>query len=458
MPGTSLDERAVTARPTRDELIAAGRAARDRLPPSAIEGWRAAADRGDPVQLLDGQATTRIPELVPVRYGRMAVSPFTFYRGAALPMAADLAPGPTSGILVQLCGDAHLSNFGLYATPERAEVFDINDFDETLEGPFEWDLERLAASLVVAARSRGFAARDGRHAVHRAMRSYRERMAGYAQARAIEVYYASVAVSTILGYVDKRARPMIEAAVRSASHHDSIHELPKLTAIVDGKRRIVERPPVIVHRDDVTNPLVSTALAGYRDSLEDDRRALLDRYAVVDYAMKVVGVGSVGLGAFVLLLDSGAADDPLFLQAKQAEASVYERFLGPSAKPSHGARVVAGQRLLQAASDVLLGWTVGDLGRHWYVRQLQDQKASAVVEAMTVEDLASWGELCGWALARGHARSGEPATIAGFLGDDSAYDHALGAFAETYADLTERDFAAFQAAIASGRIVAQSGV
>ena len=212
--GTSLDVRAVTARPTRDELIAAGRAARDRLPASALAGWRPAADRGEPVQLLVGQATTRAAELVPVRYGRMAVSPFTFYRGAALPMAADLAPGPTSGILVQLCGDAHLSNFGLYATPERAEVFDINDFDETLEGPFEWDLERLAASLIVAARSRGFAASDGRHAVHRAIRSYRERMAGYAEGRAIEVYYASVAVSTILTYVDKRARPMIEAAVR----------------------------------------------------------------------------------------------------------------------------------------------------------------------------------------------------------------------------------------------------
>jgi uncharacterized protein (DUF2252 family) len=453
-----MDKRAVTARPSHDELIAAGRAARDRLRPAVLEKWQPAADRPDPVQLFEGQATSRAPELVPVRYGRMAVSPFTFYRGAALPMAADLAPGPTSGILVQLCGDAHLSNFGLYATPERAEVFDINDFDETLAGPFEWDLERLAASLVVAARSRGFAAHDARHAVHRAMLSYRERMAGYATGRAIEVYYASVAVSTILGYVDKRARPMIEAAVRSASHHDSIHELPKLTAIVDGKRRIVDRPPVILHRDDVTEALVNSVLSGYRDSLEDDRLVLLDRYSVVDDAMKVVGVGSVGLGAFVMLLDGGTGDDPLFLQAKQAEASVYERFLGPSPKPSHGARVVAGQRLLQAASDVLLGWTVGDLGRHWYVRQLQDQKASAVVEAMTVEDLATWGELCGWALARGHARSGEPATIAGFLGDDPAYVHALGAFAETYADLTERDFAAFQAAIASGRIVAQSGV
>src|SRR6476620_11702565 len=318
---SAMDERAVTARPPRDELIAAGRAARERLSPAMLEKWQPAADRPDPVQLFEGQATTRAPELVPVRYGRMAVSPFTFYRGAALPMAADLAPGPMSGILVQLCGDAHLSNFGLYATPERAEVFDINDFDETLEGPFEWDLERLAASLAVAARSRGFAASDGRHAVHRAMQSYRDRMAGYARSRAIEVYYASVAVSTILGYVDKRARPMIEAAVHSASHHDSIHELPKLTAIVDGRRRIVDRPPVILHRDDVTQPLVNSVLAGYRDSLEDDRLALLDHYSVVDYAMKVVGVGSVGLGAFVMLLDGGGGDDPLFLQAKQAEAS-----------------------------------------------------------------------------------------------------------------------------------------
>ena len=226
-----------------------------------------------------------------------------------------------------------------------------------------------------------------------------------------------MAVSTILAYVDKRARPMIESAARTATHHDSIHELPKLTAIVDGKRRIVDHPPVIVHREDVTNPFVTTAIATYRASLLEDRRALFDRYAVVDYAMKVVGVGSVGLFAIVMLLDGGTDDDPLFLQAKQAEASVYERFLGPSPKPSHGARVVAGQRLLQAASDVLLGSTVGDGGRHWYVRQLQDQKASAVVEAMTVDDLATWGELCGWALARGHARSGEPATIAGFLGE-----------------------------------------
>jgi uncharacterized protein (DUF2252 family) len=410
------------------------------------------------VALLEEQNVTREPDLVPVRHGRMMVSPFTFYRGAAKIMAADLKDTPRAGLTVQLCGDAHLSNFGLFASPERSEVFDINDFDETLRGPFEWDLARLAASLVVAARSRGFTVHDGRHAVHRAMRSYRDRMAEYATMRAIDVYYSSVAITSVVTYLDKRARPMIESAVQSAAHHDSIHELAKLTAIVDGKRRIVDRPPVVVHRADATNPLVTSALASYRASLLDDRRALLDRYEIVDYAMKVVGVGSVGLGAMILLLDGGSDADPLFLQAKEAQASVYERFIGPSSQPTHGDRVVAGQRRLQATTDVLLGAAVGELGRQWYVRQLADQKGSAVVEAMTVDDLGAWGELCGWALARGHARSGEPATIAAYLGADDAFDRAMALFAETYADQTARDYATFSAAIASGRIVAQSGV
>ena len=448
----------MTSRPTRDALRAAGQAARIRLSPASLADWRPAGDRPDPVALLEEQAVTRLPELVPVRYGRMAVSPFTFYRGAALPMAADLAAAPSSGVIVQLCGDAHLSNFGLFASPERDELFDINDFDETLHGPFEWDLARLAASLVVAGRSRGFTVHANRRAVHRAMRSYRDRMTTYAAMRAIEVYYSSVEVSSILTFVNKRARPMIETAVKSAAHHDSLHELPKLTAVIDGNRRIVDRPPVIVHRSDVTSPLVDSVIASYRDSLQEDRLVLLDRYEIVDYAIKVVGVGSVGLAAGIVLLDGGSDDDPLFLQLKEAQASVYERFLGPSRQPSHGARVVAGQRRLQAAGDVLLGSAVGGQGRHWYIRQLQDQKASAVVEAMTEDDLASWGELCGWALARGHARSGEPSTIAGYLGDDDAFERAMEAFAETYADQTEHDFDAFTAAIKSGRIVAEAGV
>jgi len=445
--------------PTRDQLQAEGVSARKKLPPEALATWRPAADRPDPIALLIEQGADRIQDLIPGRYGRMSPSPFTFYRGAALPMAADLTARPSTGLRVQLCGDAHLSNFGLFASPERAELFDINDFDETLHGPFEWDLLRLAASLVVAGRSRAFTAHDNRHVVRHAMRSYRERMHEYATMRAIDVYYSSVAVASIMAFVGKAARPMIQTAVRTAAHHDALHELPKLTEVTDGHRRIVDHPPVIVHRPEITNPLVTTVLASYRESLQEDRRVLLDRYEIVDYALKVVGVGSVGLGAFAVLMDgAGSDDDPLFLQVKEAQASVYERFLGPSGQATHGARVVAGQRRLQAATDVFLGSAVGKRGRHMYIRQLQDQKAGAVVEAMTLDDLTAWGELCGWALARGHARSGEPASIAAYLGDDDAVDRAFGDFAEAYADQTERDYAAFTAAIASGRIVAETGV
>jgi uncharacterized protein (DUF2252 family) len=388
----------------------------------------------------------------------MAVSPFTFYRGAALPMASDLSVGPRTEIEVQICGDAHLSNFGLFASPERDLLFDINDFDETLRGPFEFDLKRLAASLVVAGRDRAFTSHDTKHIVHRAMRSYRDRMAEYATMRAIDVYYARVDATGIRAYVDKRARAMIKGTVKATTHHDAIHELPKLTAVVDGKRRIVERPPTLVKLKAVTEPMADAAFDAYRETLQEDRRVLLDRYALADYALKVVGVGSVGLAAFVALFTGAADDDPLFLQIKEAEASVYERYLRPSGRASHGERVVTGQRRLQAASDILLGWGVGARGRHAYIRQLQDQKGSAVIETMTIEDLATWGELCGWALARGHARSGEPATIAAYLGTDDAFVHAMAAFAEAYADQNERDHAALLAAIASGRITAEHGV
>ena len=444
---------------TREELRAAGAVARARVPPSAHAGWSPAPGRPDPVALLLEQATSRIPELVPIRHGRMAVSPLTYYRGAALPMAADLATTPSSGVIAQLCGDAHLSNFGLFASPERDLVFDINDFDETLDGPFEWDVKRLAASIVVAARVRGFDARTARHAVHRVVRSYREQMAGYADMRAIDVFYSRVDAAGILAYVDRRAKPFLDRTVRSAHHHDALHELPRLTEVdATGHRRIVDRLPVISHPPIATPERVEAVLGDYRASLQEDRRALLDRYALEDVALKVVGIGSVGLYAFAALLVGGAADDPLFLQVKQAEASVLERFLPRSRQPSDGARVVAGQRRLQAASDVLLGWSVGQEGRHWYLRQLQDQKGGAVVDAMTPEDLAAWGELCGWALARGHARSGEPAEIAAYLGPDNAFERAIGVFADAYADQNERDHAAFVAAITAGRITAQSGV
>jgi uncharacterized protein (DUF2252 family) len=445
--------------PSRDERRQAGAEARTRVPPAAHAGWRPAPGRPDPVTLLEEQAATRVPELVPIRHGRMAVSPFTYYRGAALPMAADLSAAPTSGIVVQLCGDAHLSNFGLFASPERDLVFDVNDFDETLHGPFEWDVKRLAASVVVAGRSRGFDPHGTRHAVHLAVGAYRQRMAAYADMRAIDVYYSRVDAAGILAYVDHRARPFLQQAVRAAHHHDALHELPKLTSVdAEGRRRIVDHPPLITHPPGVTTDLLTSAVAGYRESLQEDRRVLLDRYEIADLAMKVVGVGSVGLYALAALLLGGDDDDPLFLQLKQAEPSVLERFLPPSNQGSHGARVVAGQRRLQASSDILLGWTVGPQGRNWYVRQLQDQKGGAVIDAMTPEDLAAWGELCGWALARGHARSGQPAEIAGYLGDDRAFDHAIGDFAVAYADQNERDHAAFVAAIRAGRIAAEPGV
>jgi uncharacterized protein (DUF2252 family) len=444
--------------PSREQRLASGLAARKRVPFESHAGWQPAVDRPDPVDLLLGQATTRMPDLVPVRHGRMAASPFSFYRGAALPMAADLSVTPSSGLIVQLCGDAHMSNFGLFASPERKQVFDINDFDETLHGPFEWDVKRLAASLMVAGRERGFAAHDARHVVAGAVRAYRERMTEYATLAPIAVYYSQVDVESVLAYVDKRARPFLRDTVRKATHHDALHELPKLTEVdASGQRRIVDHPPIIAHVAEAEPRLVQSALAGYRETLLEDRRVLLDRYTFVDAAMKVVGVGSVGLGAMVgLFLADG--EDPLFLQVKQAEASVLERFLPATTEPSPGARVVAGQRRLQATTDILLGWTTGEHGRHWYVRQLQDQKGGAVLEAMTLDDLAAWAELCGWALARGHARSGDPAELAGYLGSDDQVDRAMTSFATVYADQNERDYTSFVAAIAAGRVQAQEGV
>ena len=443
---------------TRQDRRAAGVAARKRVPPAGIAAWAVAPNRPDPVDLILGQATTRIPELVPVRHGRMSATPFAFFRGGALVMAADVAPLPLSGITAQVCGDAHLVNFGLFASPERDLLFDVNDFDETLTGAWEWDLMRLAASLVLASRSRSFTAHQSRHAVLEAVRTYRERMAEYASMRAIDVYYARVDSSAIVEFANKRARPYLQSTIHAAAHHDALHELPKITAVSDGERRISDHPPIITHPDELSPEVIAKGLAAYSHSLQEDRRVLLDRYEFVDAALKVVGVGSVGLGAYVVLLEGGSDDDPLFLQVKVAEASVYERFTHASRFTTHGERVVAGQRQLQAASDVLLGAGVGLLGRHAYVRQLQDQKGSAVVEIMAHDDLVTWGRLCGWALARGHARSGDPSMLAGYLGDDDVMDRALADFAERYADQTERDYAAFVAAIKQGRVQAETGI
>ena len=457
-----MDEPSAIAEPQlpgRDELSARGRAARDRLPLADHGSWRASDRKADPVDLIADQATTRMPELVPVRHGRMAVSAATFYRGAALPMAADLACLPNSGLKVQLGGDAHLSNFGIFASPERDLLFDMNDFDETLSGPFEWDVKRLATSCVIAARSRGFSEHDGKRAAHAAVRSYRERIGRYAGLSALEIYYSHVDVAEIMDFVDKRARPYLASTVKAATRHDALAAFAKLTAVDDdGVLHLVDRPPTMFHSALMAQADPHHALRRYRATLQEDRRALLDRYRFVDAAVKVVGVGSVGLGAIVVLMTEGASGAPLFLQVKEAEASVLERFLVKSPFENHGERVVAGQRRLQAASDILLGWTKGRLGRHVYVRQLHDQKGSAVVEAMTADDLKTWAVLCGWALARGHARSGYPASIAAYLGDGDVFDHAIGDFAVAYADQTERDFEAFTAAIRAGRLVAQSGV
>jgi uncharacterized protein (DUF2252 family) len=374
-------------------------------------------------------------------------------------MAADLATRPHTHLMVQLGGDAHLSNFGLFASPERDLLFDMNDFDETLVGPFEWDVKRLATSCVVAARSRAFSAHDGKHAAHAAVRSYRERMHVYAGLSALEIYYSHVDVAEIMEFVDKRARPYLASTVKAATHHDALAAFAKLTEVDDtGALHLVDRPPTMFHSSLMEQADPHFALRHYRSTLQEDRRALLDRYRLVDAAVKVVGVGSVGLGAIIVLMIEGASGAPLFLQVKEAEASVLERFLTRSPFENHGERVVAGQRRLQAASDILLGWTKGRLGRHVYVRQLHDQKGSAVIEAMTADDLKTWAVLSGWALARGHARSGDPASIAAYLGDDDAFDHALGAFAVAYADQTERDFEAFTAAITTGRLEAHAGV
>ncbi len=444
--------------PSRAQRRTLGQAARQRVPPEAHLDWRPAADRPDIVALLAEQATTRLPELVPIRHGRMAVSPLTFYRGAALPMAADLAGSPDSGIVVQLGGDAHLSNFGLFASPERTLLFDMNDFDETLPGPWEWDVKRLAGSLVVAARVLGVGSHEAHHAALEAVRSYQHHMGEYAGMRAIDIYYARVDAQSTITSATKRTRSFVASTVKSAAHHDALHELPKLTEVgPDGRRRIIDRPPTTMHDDRMQADAVASSVRDYASTLQEDRRDLLHRYQVIDAAIKVVGVGSVGLEAAVALLDAGDPDDPLFLQVKEAEASVLERFLGPSGFAHHGERVVAGQRRLQAATDMLLGWTTGPFGRHLYVRQLQDQKAGAVIDAMTLADLEGWGTLCGWALARGHARSGDAAAIAGYLGDDDAFAHAIGEFAARYADQTDRDYATLLAAIKDGRLAAQMG-
>jgi uncharacterized protein (DUF2252 family) len=465
---------------------ARGLAARDRVPLAGHGEWAPAADRFDPVALVAAQNVRRDPDLVPVRHGRMMASPFTFFRGTAALMAADLATTPDAGLEVQLCGDAHLSNFGVYGSPERRLVFDVNDFDETLPGPFEYDVKRLAASLTVAARDNGFGPAEGRTVTAAAVAAYREAMHRFADMRTLEVWYAHVAgddlervvrevldagvASGQLGSKQaKTAHKRFEKGVRKARGRDSLHALGKLAEVVDGSYRIVSDPPVVVPArelhtvyDQPAGPIEQVILRqfdDYRSTLQPDRRVLLGRFTVVDWARKVVGVGSVGTRAFIVLLEGRDQQDPLFLQVKEASPSVLAAHLRPSVYAHQGERVVQGQRLMQATSDIFLGWTHGvQADRHFYWRQLRDMKGSADVEGLTPVGMTYYGRLCAWTLARAHARSGDPVAIAAYLGDDDAFDRALADFAAAYADQTERDFEAFTAAIAGGRLDAVAGV
>jgi uncharacterized protein (DUF2252 family) len=458
---------------SREERVARGKQARQDYPLEA-HAYLAMTDDRDPVGLLLDQAQSRVPELVPVRHGRMLVSPFTFYRGAALPMAADLAAGPSTSLIAQLCGDAHLSNFGAFASPERRMVFDVNDFDETLPGPFEWDVKRLAASLVVAGIENGFTRKDRRRAVLDAAMSYRDAMRDFATRPLLDVWYAHLDIEQALVDYGAELKPkrtkQMQAALAKAHTHDSMQALSKLTQMVDGRRQITATPPTIVPVEDLAGDVETDAIYGvindvvakYRRTLQSDRRALLERFSVIQVARKVVGVGSVGTQAFIVLMDAQDGNEPLFLQAKQAEASVLARYVGASPYDNHGERVVAGQHLMQAESDIFLGWTrsTGPYGAagDYYIRQLRDWKFSLAIEQVRPPGMAAYARMCGWTLARGHARSGDRIAIAAYLGGSRRFDNAIADFAETYAEQNERDYSAFQEAVQQGRAEAMSGI
>jgi uncharacterized protein (DUF2252 family) len=459
---------------TPAERAARGKAERGEQPRSAHADWGPAPGRADPIDLLEEQARTRLPELGAIRYGRMLVSPFTFFRGAAALMAADLADGPRTGLHTQLCGDAHLSNFGIFAAPDRRLVFSINDFDETLPGPFEWDVKRLAASFAVAGRDRGFGEDARRTAVMTTVRAYREAMARFATMRNLDVWYTRLDVGRIreqLGAeMSRKQLKRLRTRVADVHTKDSMRALAKLCDTVDGELRIVGSPPLVTpiedvlpgaeqqHLEDVVRRMIRT----YRRTLPPDRRRLLASYRYVHAARKVVGVGSVGARTWILLLVGRDDADPLFLQFKEAQASVLEPFLGKSQFNQHGHRVVDGQRMMQAAADIMLGWerikTIDGEQRDFYIRQLWDAKGSAEVESMEPPGLEAYGRICGWTLARAHARSGDRIAVAGYLGRGATFDRAMASFAESYADQNERDYDALREAASSGRVAADTGV
>jgi uncharacterized protein (DUF2252 family) len=482
-----------SAHPSVEERTQKGIEARNRASRSSHAKWRTATDRPDPVDLLIEQNVTREPDLVPVRHGRMMVSPFTFYRGAAKVMAADLKDTPVAGLDAQLCGDAHLSNFGLFGSPERRLLFDLNDFDETLPGPFEYDVKRMAASFTIAGRYNGFSTADARAATLAAVTAYREAMAQFATMRTMDVWYAHLDEDQIMESVRstvaetrteskaarkdkktqeklaKRAEKRAEQTRRKAYTRDSLQALSKLAEFVDGTYRIVSQPPIVVPMRDLAatygispeavGPAIRDQFEAYRATLQHDRRQLLERFEVVDVARKVVGVGSVGTRAFIVLLQGRDEHDPLFLQIKEATASVLEAYLPKSRYRMHGERVVHGQRMMQAASDIYLGWTHGvDVKRHFYWRQLRDMKGSVLVESMTPLGLTFYAGICGWTLARAHARSGDPVAMSAYLGNSDAFDKSITDFSERYADQNEQDYEQFVKAIRSGRLEAREGV
>jgi uncharacterized protein (DUF2252 family) len=457
------------------ERVAHGKAARAEVSRSSHALYEPPPRRTDPIKLLERQAKTRVPELIPIRYGRMLVSAFTFYRGAALIMANDLAATPRSGLHVQCCGDAHLSNFGVFASPERRLVFDLNDFDETLPGPWEWDVKRLAVSMLIAARNNDFSVKDQDQIVLDTVEGYRSAMTGFAAMKDLDVWYAHLDIETTVRELGPQLKPKTvkrgEKTLAKARTKDSMSAFSKLTRVVDDEARIVAEPPLIVPIDDLVEGQerdemfdgLHELLRGYRATLEHDRRVLLERFRLVDLARKVVGVGSVGTRAWIALMLGRDDQDPLFLQLKEAESSVLEQFLEPSEFKNHGERVVTGQRLMQASSDIFLGWLHVESGidgqqRDFYGRQLKDWKGSAEIEQMIPKGMAAYGRVCGWTLARAHARSGDRIAIASYLGKGPTFDRAIVEFSHAYAEQNERDYKALAAAVESGRITAEKGL
>ena len=437
---------------TRDERRAAGKALRDKLSRTSHANWKPPTDRQDPIDLLIESNKGRHKQLLPIRYGRMVQSPFAFYRGAAAIMAADLARTPATGIGVQACGDCHLMNFGGFATPERHIVFDINDFDETLPAPWEWDIKRLATSIVIAGHNNGFNKEEMREGALRCVQSYREHMQTYANMSVLGIWHERIdSESFIQSFQSSKWKKIAQKRITKAVLED---DFPKLTSVENGKVRIKDMPPLILHRSSLElpeyNKVVQEGFRRYRETLTDHLKKLVDHYSIKDVAMKVVGIGSVGTSCAILLMMT-SDDDSLFLQVKEARTSVLEPYAGKSVYPNHGQRVVAGQRLMQSASDMFLGWTEV-LGRHYYIRLLRDIKIKLRVEQFDPPKMAKYAEYCGWALARAHAKSGEVAMISGYLGNSNKFDEAIASFAMNYSDQNERDYRTFLKAVSSGSI------